>query len=139
DALAMAFSWASVTVSRRVASSVSFLTLNGQAVTVMGRRYATSVALSFVSNVIFVEATDAAGKTATTSQAVSYVPQGVSTASVGLILLPVLTVIALLVGLAIGQARRGRGGGGGGGGGGMRMADVRKEAGASPDEGLLPG
>jgi len=62
----------------------------------------------------------------------------VSTASVGLILLPVLTVIALLVGLAIGQARRGRGGGGGGGEGGMRMEDMKKEEGASADEELLP-
>ena len=87
---------------------------------------------------IFVEATDAAGNTATTSQAVSYVPQGVSTASVGLILLPVLTVIALLVGLAIGQARRGRGGGGGGGeGGGMKMDEMRKEA-AAAEEDLPP-
>src|SRR5207249_4331778 len=83
--------------------------------TVTNGRYSASVTLSFGSNVIFVEATDAAGNRATTSTAVSYVPQGVTTASVGLVLLPVLTVIALLAGLAIGQARRGRGGGGGGG------------------------
>ena len=134
DALPTEVSSATVTVSGSVESSVSFVTVNGQPVTVTGGRYSTSVALSFGSNVIFVEATDAAGNTATTSQAVSYVPQGVSTASVGLILLPVLTVIALLVGLAIGQARRGRGGGGGGGEGGMKMEDMRKEGGTSEEE-----
>jgi len=138
DALPTEVSSATVTVSGSVESSVSFVTVNGQPVTVTGGRYSTSVALSFGSNVIFVEATDAAGNTATTSQAVSYVPQGVSTASVGLILLPVLTVIALLVGLAIGQARRGRGGGGGGGeGGGMKMDEMRKEA-AAAEEDLPP-
>jgi len=112
--------------------------VNGQPVTVTAGRYSTSVALSFGSNVIFVEATDAAGNTATTSQAVSYVPQGVSIASVGLILLPVLTVIALLVGLAIGQARRGRGGGGGGGESGMKMEQMKKEQGAAAEEELPP-
>src|SRR5438552_3115312 len=127
DALPSEVSSATVTVTGSVENSVSFVTVNGQPVTVSGGRYSASVALSFRSNLIFVQATDAAGNTATTSQAVSYVPQGVSTASVGLILLPVLTVIALLVGLAIGQARRGRGGGGGGGGGGMRMEDMKKE------------
>ena len=138
DALPSEVSSATVTVTGSVENSVSFVTVNGQPVTVSGGRYSASVALSFGSNVIFVQATDAAGNTATTSQAVSYVPQGVSTASVGLILLPVLTVIALLVGLAIGQARRGRGGGGGGGEGGMRMEDMKKEEGASADEELLP-
>src|SRR5207247_1617159 len=101
--------------------------------TVTNGRYSASVTLSFGSNVIFVEATDAAGNRATTSTAVSYVPQGVTTASVGLVLLPVLTVIALLVGLAIGQARRGRGGGGGGGGG-PKLEEMSKEAASAEDE-----
>jgi len=137
DALPSEVSSATVTVSGTVESSIAFVTVNGQPVTVSSGHYSTSVALSFGSNVIFVEATDAAGNTATTSEAVSYVPQGVSTASVGLILLPVLTIIALLVGLAIGQARRGRGGGGGGGEGGMKMEDMKKE-GASAEEELPP-
>jgi len=138
DALPTEVSSATVTVGGSVESSVSFVTVNGQPVTVTAGRYSTSVALSFGSNVIFVEATDAAGNTATTSQAVSYVPQGVSIASVGLILLPVLTVIALLVGLAIGQARRGRGGGGGGGESGMKMEQMKKEQGAAAEEELPP-
>ncbi len=139
DALPSEVSSATVTVSGTVESSIAFVTVNGQPVTVSAGRYSTSVALSFGSNVIFVEATDAAGNTATTSRAVSYVPQGVTTASVGLILLPVLTVIALLAGLAIGQARKGRGGGGGGGGeGGMKMEEMKKEEGASAEEELPP-
>lgn len=98
-----------VTVSGTVESGVSFVTVNGQPVTVSAGTYSAQVALSFGPNVIFVEATDAAGNRATTSQAVSYIPAGISTASIGLILLPVLTIIALLVGLAVG-AMRGRGG-----------------------------
>ncbi len=133
DALPSEVSSATVTVSGSVETGISFVTVNGQPVTVSAGRYSTSIALSFGSNVIFVEATDAAGNTATSSRAVSYVPQGVSTASVGLILLPVLTVIALLVGLAIGQARRGRGGGGGGGEGGMKIEEMKKEEGASEE------
>src|SRR5437667_210520 len=75
DALPSEVSSATVTVTGSVENSVSFVTVNGQPVTVSGGRYSASVALSFGSNVIFVQATDAAGNTATTSQAVSYVPQ----------------------------------------------------------------
>src|SRR2546430_11640293 len=114
DTVPTEVSSATVTVSGTVESTITFVTVNGQPVTVTNGRYSASVALSFGSNVIFVEATDAAGNRATASTAVSYVPQGVTTASVGLVLLPVLTVIALLAGLAIGPGRRGRGGGGGG-------------------------
>src|SRR5206468_4541531 len=71
---------ATVTVSGSVESSVSFVTVNGQPVTVTGGRSSTSGALSLGSNELFVEATEAAGNTATTSQDVSYVPQGVSIA-----------------------------------------------------------
>jgi len=100
-----------VTVSGTVetGTGISFVTVNGQPVTVSGGTYSAVVALSFGANVVFVEATDSAGNRATTSAAVSYVPTGISTASVGLILLPVLTIVALLVGLAIG-AMRARGG-----------------------------
>jgi hypothetical protein len=136
DALPTEVSSASITVTGAVESGIGFVTVNGQPVTVSGGRYTATVALSFGSNVIFVEATDAAGNSAVTSQAVSYVPQGVSTASIGLILLPVLTVIALLAGLAIGQARGGRGGGGGGGG--KKMEEMTKEEGATAEEEILP-
>ena len=101
---------ATITVSGTVESGISFVTVNGQPVAVTGGTYSTPVALSFGSNVIFVEATDGAGNRAVMSAAVSYVPTGVTTAGIGLILLPVLTIIALLVGLAIG-GMRGRGGG----------------------------
>jgi len=97
-----------VTVSGTVESGISFVTVNGQPVPVTGGAYSTDVALSFGANVIFVEATDSAGNRAITSAAVSYVPTGVTTASIGLILLPVLAIIALLVGLAIGGMRGGR-------------------------------
>jgi len=130
DALPTEVSTATITVSGSVESSIAFVTVNGQPVAVSGGSYSTSVALSFGSNVIFVEATDGAGNTATTSQAVWYVPQGVTTTSVGLILLPVLTIIALLVGLAIGQGRRG---GGGGGGGGMKMERMKREEAAAEE------
>jgi len=135
DAVPTEVSSASITVTGAVESGIGFVTVNGQPFTVSGGRYTATVALSFGSNVIFVEATDAAGNSAVTSQAVSYVPQGVSTASIGLVLLPVLTVIALLAGLAIGQARGGRGGGGGGG---KKMEEMRKEEGATAEEELPP-
>jgi len=136
DALPTEVSAATITVTGTVESTITFVTVNGQPVTATSGRYSASVALSFGSNVIFVEATDAAGNRATTSTAVSYVPQGgVTTASVGLVLLPVLTVIALLAGLAIGQARRGRGGGGGGE---PKLEEMRKEA-ASEEELPPPG
>ena len=133
DALPTEVSASTIAVSGTVESAIPFVTVNGQPVTVTNGRYSASVTLSFGSNVIFVEATDAAGNRATTSTAVSYVPQGVTTASVGLVLLPVLTVIALLAGLAIGQARRGRGGGGGGGGG-PKLEEMSKEAASAEDE-----
>ena len=136
DALPTEVSSATVTVSGTVESTITFVTVNGQPVTVTNGRYSASVALSFGSNVIFVEATDAAGNRATTSTAVSYVPQGVTTASVGLVLLPVLTVIALLAGLAIGQARRGRGGGGGGE---PKLEEMSKVSAAEEEELPPPG
>jgi len=136
DALPTEVSSATVTVSGTVESTIAFVTVNGQPVTVTNGRYSASVALSFGSNVIFVEATDAAGNRATTSTAVSYVPQGVTTASVGLVLLPVLTVIALLAGLAIGQARRGRGGGGGGE---PKLEEMSKVSAAEEEELPPPG
>ena len=136
DALPTEVSSATVTVSGTVESTITFVTVNGQPVTVTNGRYSASVALSFGSNVIFVEATDAAGNRATASTAVSYVPQGVTTASVGLVLLPVLTVIALLAGLAIGQARRGRGGGGGGE---PKLEEMSKVSAAEEEELPPPG
>ncbi len=72
---------------------------------VSGGQYSTDVALSNGPNEIFVGATDAAGNTATVFASISFVPTGVTVASVGLILLPVLTVVALLAGLIL--ARRG--------------------------------
>ena len=138
DALPTEVSSATVSVTGTVDSAISFVTVNGQPITVSSGRYTADVALSFGSNLIFVQATDAAGNTATVSRAVSYVPSGVTTASVGLILLPVLSIIALLVGLAIGAARMGRGGAGGGGGGGMKMDEMKKEEGTTSEEELPP-
>jgi len=110
DTLPSEVSSATITVTGTVESGISFVTVNGQPVAVSGGRFSAEVVLSFGPNIVFVEATDEAGNRAMASAAVSYVPTGVTSASVGLILLPVLTVIALLAGLAIGQMRAGRGG-----------------------------
>ncbi len=103
DALPTETSSPTVVVKGTVESGISFVTVNGQPVSASGGTYEQEVALSFGSNVIFVEATDGAGNRRTLSAAVSYVPTGVTTSAVGLVLLPVLAVIALIVGLAIGQ------------------------------------
>ncbi|MEE9593043.1 MAG: Ig-like domain-containing protein, partial [Thermoplasmata archaeon] len=108
EALPSETSSATITVSGTVESGINFVTVNGQPVPVSAGAFSTDVALSFGSNEIFVEATDAAGNTKAIVAAVSYVPSGVSVASVGLILLPILTVVALLLGLIIGGIRRGR-------------------------------
>ncbi|NIN69793.1 MAG: hypothetical protein GTO63_34955 [Anaerolineae bacterium] len=106
NALPSETSGATITVSGTVESGISFVTVNGQPVGVTNGQYSTEVALSFGSNEIFVEATDGAGNVNSVSAAVSYVPTGVSVSSVGLMLLPVLAVIGLLVGLALGQRGR---------------------------------
>ncbi len=82
-------------------SGIAFVTVNGQPVAVSGGRYSTEVALSNGPNEIFVQATDAADNTATRTATVSFVPTGVTVASVGLILLPVLTLIGILAGLLL--------------------------------------
>ncbi|MFQ5870964.1 MAG: S8 family serine peptidase [Candidatus Geothermarchaeales archaeon] len=99
---------ATITISGTVESGIAFVTVNGQPVPVSGGQYSTEVALSFGPNEIFVEATDAAGNTKTVSASISFVPTGVTVASVGLILLPVLTVVGLLLGLALGPRVRPR-------------------------------
>jgi uncharacterized protein YfaP (DUF2135 family) len=108
DTLPSETSSATVTVSGTVEAGIGFVTVNGQPVAVSGGSFSQDVVLSLGPNEIFVEATDAAGNSALVSTSVSYIPTGVTAASVGLILLPVLTVIALLAGLAIGQASRPR-------------------------------
>ncbi len=105
DALPSETASATVTVSGTVESGINFVTVNGQPVPASGGQFSTEVALSFGSNEIFVEATDAAGNTKAIAAAVSYVPSGVTVASVGLILLPILAVVALVLGLIIGGMR----------------------------------
>ncbi|MFQ5907303.1 MAG: S8 family serine peptidase [Thermoplasmata archaeon] len=105
DALPSETASATVTVSGTVESGVNFVTVNGQPVPAAGGQFSTDIALSFGSNEIFVEATDTAGNTKTIAAAVSYVPTGVTVASVGLILLPILAVVALVLGLIIGGLR----------------------------------
>ena len=108
DALPSESGSATITVSGTVESGINFVTVNGQPVPVSAGAFSTDVALSFGSNEIFVEATDGAGNTKAVVAAVSYVPSGVTVASVGLILLPILAVVALLLGLMLGGMRRGR-------------------------------
>ena len=103
DPLPSEVSSATISVSGAVESGISFVTVNGQPIAVSGGRYSTDVVLSLGANEIFVTATDGAGNSRTVSAAVSYVPTGVTTASVGLVLLPVLAVVGILVGLALGQ------------------------------------
>ena len=105
DALPSETASATVTVSGTVESGINFVTVNGQPVPVTAGAFSTDVALSFGSNEIFVEATDAAGNSKAIAAAVSFVPSGVTVASVGLILLPILAVVALVLGLVIGGMR----------------------------------
>jgi hypothetical protein len=107
EALPAETSTATITVEGSVETGIAFVTVNGAPVPVSGGLYSADVTLSLGANVIFVEATDAAGNSVTVSGAVSFVPTGVTTASIGLILLPVLAIIALLIGLAIGGMRGG--------------------------------
>lgn len=107
DALPSETSGPTVTVSGTVESGISFVTVNGAPVPVTNGAYSTDVALSFGANTIFVTATDAAGNPTTVTATVSYIPAGVNTATIGLIVLAVLVVVALLVGLLIGGMGRG--------------------------------
>ena len=111
DGLPTETSGPTVTVSGTVEAGISFVTVNGAPVPVTGGQYSTDVALSYGANTIFVTATDAAGNPTTMTATVSYIPTGVNTATVGLVLLPVLAVVGMLVGLLIGQMMRGRKGG----------------------------
>lgn len=110
DATPSETSGPTVTVSGTVESGISFVTVNGAPVPVTNGEYSTDVALSYGPNTIYVTAADAAGNPTTATVSVSYIPTGVNTATIGLVVLAALAVVALLVGLLIGQMMRGRGG-----------------------------